>query len=257
MAFNNNNYNNNNKNKNTEREVFSDIKYYNPESEVDPGMLSISFWNGLMKISISPVDKSTLNSSTQRYDHDNGGVIYIRPIEAYMLSMEIDKIFDGVEITTTSVLNTKKDAILSFGFGTEYGISSLCLSIKQIDAEGNVLSTYVYKFRQDHSAIRDFNHETKEFNKFMYTDAEALSFRNTLYDFYRNMNGAAAYGVIHYNRFDTSRINTKLNLVAEKLGIQMGKSENGNGYNRSSVFDKSPERETHFETVNPDEFDLD
>lgn len=255
MAF--NNYNNNEKKKNTEREVFGDIKFYNPESEIDPGMLSTSFWNGLIKISISPVDKSTMNNSTQRYDHENGGAIFLRPVESLMLSKEILNFIKGEGCINSGVLNTKKDALIFICSGEEYGVSSPCLSIKKIDEDGNVLSSYVYKFRTDNSTIRNFNEETKDFEKFYYSNLELIIFQQTLEDFYRSMNGAYAYGVMHYGRFDNSRTQTKLNSIAEKLGVQFKGDGNGFSGNRNSVFDKSPERETHFENIDPEDFNLD
>lgn len=256
MAFN-QNYNNNNDKKNNERELFGDLKFYHAEAEVDPGMLGYSFWNGMLKVSISPVDKSTLNSSTPKYDHDNKGVIYLRPFECYMLAQEIKTLISGQPLLNSGVQNLKKDAIVSICSGVEFGVSSPCLAIRKIDENGNIQSTYVYQFRTDNYVIKNFDTDTKDFEKYFYENIELIMFQQTLEDFSRQMNGATAYGVQHYGRFDASRTHTKLDSIAEKLGISYGnKSDNSGGGRQNSFFESKSTRTTQFETVDPTDFEF-
>lgn len=251
------NYNNNNDKKNTGRELYGDIKFYHPEAEIDPGALSYSFWNGMIKITISPVDKTTANSSHVKYDHQNAGVIYLRPMYAYMLAQEIKNVIDGHPHLNNGIQNLSNDAVIFVCSGSEFGVASPCLAIRKIDENGNIVSTYVYQFNTNYYAIRNFDSETKDFEKYFYENLEMITFMQTLEDFARSMNGAYAFANSHYGRFDTSRTHTKLDSIAEKLGITYP-SDNKGGYvkKQSSIFDNKETRTTHFEMADPTDFDM-
>lgn len=258
MSFGQNYNNNNDDKKKSGREVYGDLKFYHPEAEVDPGALSYSFWNGMMKISISPVDKSTLNSSQPKYDHKNAGVIYLRPFQAYILAQEFKNVIAGQPQLNAGVSNLSNDAVIFVCSGSEFGVASPCLAIRKIDENGNIPSTYVYQFKTNYYAVRNFDTDTKDFEKYFYENLELVMFMQTVEDFARSMNGAQAFANAHYGRFDMSRTQTKLDSIAEKLGITYSNGDNKGGYGKkqSSIFENKETRQTHFEVADPDDFDM-
>lgn len=241
-------YNNNKYDKkvNIDPTVYSAYKMSNTEG-IDPSQLNISFWNSTLKITISP-KKNTPNGEIA-YDHDNNAVIYLSHTKARILAEEIIAFKNG-KINNVSVDTPK--GIISISNGKEFGVNSIFLVIRTFDTENNkVSSSYAYEFRKGyHYGIRNFNEENlSDFEKVYYDELELDQFLTLLTEYYKAMTGAVAFTVIDQFKYNNSRVQTKLDSIAMKLGIEWNGGGNKSGGNRSSFFsNKEPQGSSAFKT---------
>lgn len=226
----------NNKKENKERETFSYYNMSNMEGTVDPSMLSIKFWNGLMKVSILPPLQN--QSTTHKWDKDNAITAYLSHTKARTLAWAIDSVLDPNKPDVHSAgINTSSNGLITFSDGKEVGLESPCLIIRKIDeADGHVISSYIYEFKINFNyAIVNFNPSNASHEKVYFESIEVEQFRDLLREYYQAMTNATAYSVVNLMKYDMSRINTKLNSVCESLGITYEKS--GGNYSKKSSGD--------------------
>ena len=115
--------------------------------------------------------------------------------------------------------------------GKEFSAEGPCLVIRKIDENGNSTSTFVYEFRMNtHSSIVNYVEKTKSFDSNGYPLLEIEQVINLLKSYYESMTMAIAYSIQETNKYDNSRLNTKLKVMGEKLGVEFNKQ----GDNRSS-----------------------
>lgn len=226
------NYNNNKNKENYQPSVYSRYSFSNTESEIDATKLGATFWNGLLKLSIAP-----FNASTERFDYDNEGSIYLSPYKAKMFAEEL-KLFLNNKSEYNNMGVTSGKGIISISNGIELtGKVIPIIIIRIITDDGSVESEYVYEVKTDyHYAIRNFDEKTIKFDKVAYEDLEIIMLIDLLEEYCKSSSGAYAYSNIDQGRFNNSRINTKLDSICSELGIEYGNGNKGKG-NRS-VFDK-------------------
>ncbi len=243
-------YNNNKYDRkvNNDPTVYSAYKMSNTEG-LDPSQLNITFWNSTLKISISP-KKNTPNGEIA-YDHDNSASIYLSHTKARILAEEIIAFKNG-KINNVSVDTPK--GVISISNGKEFGVNSTFLVIRTFDTENNaVASSYAYEFKKDyHYGIRNFDEKNlDDFEKIYYNDLELDQFLTLLTEYYTAMSGAVAFTVVDQLKYNNSRVNTKLDSIAMKLGVEWnnGANKSSNGGNRSSFFsNKEPNGSSAFKS---------
>lgn len=244
-------YENNKKNKDYQPNVYSRYSFANSESAIDPSKASFTFWNGLLKVSIAPFIEAK-----SQYDYENEGYFYLSHTKARILMEELVVFMKNME-SVNSVSVPSKDGILTVSNGMEiHGEIRPCLIIRKIDEEGTVTSTYLYEFKtKHHYSIRNYEEGTTNFDKIYHDHLELLQFMTLLEEYYKSTSGAYAYSNIDQGRFNNSRINTKLDSIAEKLGIEYkGKGSKGaRPEKKSSVFDNAEGRK--YEYKNMDDID--
>lgn len=231
-------YNNNKKKGNYSPMVYSRYSFANSESKIDPAKMSFTFWNGLLKIAIAPFIEDKLE-----YDYDNEGAIYISHFKAKMLAEEISLFLANPEEYKNRGI-TSGDGLISVSNGVEVtGKTNPCIIIRKIGEDGKPSASYLYEFRNEyHYSVRNYNESDSDFDKVYNNNLELEMFKQILIDYYQSMSGALAYSVIDYNRFNNSRVNTKLDSIAEKLGISYGKGKNNSRGRSSSIFDNAEGR---------------
>lgn len=224
------NYNNNKKNYSPS--VYSQYKFNNIESAIDKTTLAPSFWNSMLKISIAPMKGNDPNNV--EFDYDNGINIYLNHTKARMLYQEICKFQENPE-QFNNVGVPSGAGLITITNGKEFGKNATCIVIRKLNSEtGAVESSFAYEFKSDyHYSIRNFDESNNGFDKVYYNELELEQFKMLLTSYYESMTGAVAYSVIDNMKYDMSRINTKLNSVAEKLGVSYGKGNKGTGGNNS------------------------
>lgn len=243
---NNSNYNNNKKTYSPK--VFSQYKMSNAESNVDATSLNPSFWNNMLVLAISP--KKDTNDGSIAFDHENAATVYLSHTKARLLFEEICLFQQNPEMYS-NVGVTSGSGLIRLSNGKEYGVNCPLLIVSKLDAStGEVQSSYAYQFKQDyHYTIRNFDQDTLDFDKIYNNNIEIEQLKTLLIQYYEAMSGAMAYSVIENMKYDISRINTKLDSCAEKLGVEYkGKSQSkpsgspfdkkeGRGFSQSSIDD--------------------
>lgn len=233
-----NSYEDNNEKKFYEPTVYSDYRMSNTEG-VDPSALSFSFYRGMLKIAISPKK----NTEKIAFDHENNICVYLTHTKARMLAEEIKTLIANPN-TMNNVGVTTGDGLISFSDGKELGINGYCLIIRKIDEQtGVATSSYAYEFKSDyHYSIRNFNDKSKNgtiFDKYFYNDLEVYQFITILEEYYKSATGAIAYSVIDQSKYNNSRMDTKIGLIAEKLGVEFKSAGSRSVGNRNSFFNNN------------------
>lgn len=225
----------NNKRKMRVPEIYSQYNTSN-ENSIDPSALSYSFWNGSLKISIAPILKNP--TEKQKWDYKNASTVFLTHRYAYILYQGILKVLKG-EVSSAGT-KSGAEGLIIFSDGKEVGADNYCLIIRKIDQNtGQINSTYIYEFRKGyHYGIDNFDSTTSNFDKVFYDDIELKELLHILEDYSRAASKAYASFVVDELKYNDNRINTKLGLMAEKLGVEFKGSNDYNGGGGSSYFDK-------------------
>ena len=232
-------YNNdNNRKKYYEPILYSPYGTSNTDG-VDPSAISYNFYNGMLKISISPMKPGAKPDDRDKWDHDNAVSAWLTHAKALMLYNEIKYTMEHMDEINNAGVSIGAEGLISFSTGKELGASSPCLVIRKIDKnDGSVITSYAYQFKTSHyGSIRNFDpNNPADFERHEYKNLEIEELMNILYDYARSIGGAYAYANMNAQKFDTNRTNTKFSLIMEKLGIEnlSGEySKKSSGYSQS------------------------
>lgn len=185
---------------------------------VDPSSLSYTFYNRMLKISISPLKVN--NGDKIAYDHENATSVYLTHTKARMFHDEILKVLNGT--TNNGGVSSGKDGLIRFCDGKELGVNNYCLIINKVNSEtGEVTSSYAYEFKSKyHYAIENFDPNNSSHKKAYYDDIEVKQLLDLLRTYYEAMTGAQAYSTLDAFRFINNSTSTKIDLIMSKLGVE-------------------------------------
>lgn len=224
MALGDRNYNNqdNNQKKGYEPILYSPYNTSNREG-IDPSALSYQFYNGLLKLSISPMKPGVKPEDTSDvWDHDNAGSVYLTHTKARMLIGEIQYVLDHPDEVYNGGVPAG-NGLVSFSTGKELGATGPCLIVRKIDPNtGAPTSSYAYQFKTEHHfGIRNFDpKDPSSYVEGKYPNLEIEQLLDLLDQYSKYASGAASYMYMYAQKYDTSRINTKIGLIMEKMGIE-------------------------------------
>lgn len=220
--------------------VYSQYGFGNSESTVDPTRLSTSFWNGMLKLTISPKKGMKANGAVE-WDDENSISLYLTHTKARILHDEILLFMQNPEAYNNLGIPSGA-GLISISNGRELGISTPCLIIRKLNSDnGQVEASFAYEFKQDyHYSIRNFDESTSDFDKIYHNNLELEQLLCLLRTYFEAMSGAVAYTVIDNMKYDTSRLNTKINAISEKLGIEYGAGYNKQKSSTSLFNNKEP-----------------
>ena len=236
------NYNDNNNRRYYEPLVYSPYGTSNTEG-VDPSALSFSFYNKMLKITITPMKPNARPEDKNIWDKDNEVSVWLTHTKARMLHDEIKYVLENMDTCTNAGVVTGSEGLISFSTGKELGVSSPCLIIRKVNQDsGAVTSTYAYQFKDNHKgyrSVRNFDpQDPSGYESYTYKNIEIEDLLTILEEYYKSACGAYAYAQLNAARYDIQKNNTKLELIMEKLGIE--KPEYGRGgssnNNRGSFF---------------------
>ena len=248
MALGNYNNNDSNQKKGYEPILYSPYNTSNREG-IDPSALSYQFYNGLLKISISPMKAGAKKDDVDVWDHENAGAIYLTNVKARLLADEIRY----VQAHPDEIYNAGVPAgncLVSFSTGKELGAAGPCLIIRKLDTNtGEPVSSYAYQFKDNHYfGVRNYDPKNPaEHVEYNYSNTEIDMLLDILTQYSVSASGAAAYMNMYANKYDTSRLNTKIGLIMDKLGIE-SKPEYSKGNNGGSSYFNNTNRSNYGES---------
>ena len=219
--------------------VYSAYTLSNSDSQIDSTRLSATFFNKMLKLTLDPKKEGSSVESPE-WDTKAGISVYLTHTKARMLYDEICMFQKRKECNNAGV--TSGSGLISISNGRELGIDATCLIIRKLNGDsGEIESSYAYEFKKNyHYAIENFNQENLEFDKVYHEDIEIEQFKTLLKTYYEAMSSALAYSMMDSLQYDNSRINTKLDSICEKLGIEYkGKQSNKSS---NSVFNSKEPR---------------
>lgn len=227
----------NNNKKNYQPTVYSQYSLSNAQSELDPTKLAIRYWNNLLVFSIYPkIENSDVENP--RWDFQNGISIYLSPFKALMFEKELIDFLKNPDTYNNRGVETSSGGLITISNGKDFNISSPLLMIRKTDSTGHVESSFAYQIRSKYfKSIRNFDEKEPEKTQIQYYDSIEIESLILILDQYtKAMSGAGAYAVIDNSKYDNSRINTKIGLIADKLGVEFKK--NGGNKSSNSFFSK-------------------
>ena len=212
--------------------VRSNYSMSNTEAKIEKTALSMSYWNNMLKISIPVLEQK---GDRYEYNEEKGISIYLTHTKARMLAYEIELFMKDKNAYNNAGVNSS-DGLISISNGKELGLTSPCLIIRKINPEnGQVVSSIAYEFKTNyHYSIKNFNEEDSSYDTSCYEDLELLQFKDNLEQYYIAMTNAVAYTVMDNFKYDTSRLNTKLDSICENLGIEYKRGSKSSSYFSSS-----------------------
>ena len=237
------NYQNNNTGNNNE--VFtpttrSSYKFYNSSSAVQNTVMSISYWNSLLKITMNEI--TVMEGSANKVDNDNHIDIYLSPSKAKLMLQSVQMFKANPDAYMNIGVNTNRGAIFIANGKKMFGKSNAgtCIVINLINNDtGQIESEAVYEFNcKDIYVITDFQGGS-DFGKDS-SSANSLEldmFENVLVQFIDAYTNAIASSVIECNKYNDNRQFSFIKDVREKLGIS--KYDGSKNYNRSSWFNNN------------------
>lgn len=229
----------NNKKEFKSPEVYSGFNTSN-ENGIDPSALSYSFWKGFLKISIAPLLKNPTDK--QKWDHKNAATVYLTHTHARILSRAANSVLAKEKFNGGVIAQGTNLIVLSDG--KEVGSKGPCLIIRCVQQNGEITGTYVYEFNRTNFGVSNFKADNSEFDRDFYENIEIDEFIEILDQFATQMSKATAYTVIEEMKYDTSRMNTKIGLIAEALGVEFIGSNKSNKSRGQSYFDSNNSGET-------------
>lgn len=235
MAY--NSYSNNkDANKPFDPTTYTAYRFNNGESSVDKTCLIFNMWKQNLKVSIYPRKQ---NTDEMVFDMENGISVYLNHSRARILAEELKNflrdpdLYNGAGITANS-------GVITISNGAEFGVKSPVLVLRKVDDTGNVVSSFAYEFKQDYYfALRGYTggkEYSKDHESYKYIEIQCMI--TMLEEYYKAMTYAIAHTVMDANRYNHERLQSRLNAVADKLGVEVGarNSSRGSSYSNSSSF---------------------
>lgn len=246
------NYDNNKRDKQYMPVYYSEYGTGNKDG-IDPSALSYTFYNRMIKLSISPLKMN--NGDKISYDHENAAVVWITHTKARMLYKAIQKVLSG-EIENGGI-NTGNEGLVIFTNGKELGINNYCLIINKINESGEVLSSYAYEFKSKHHfSVENYSSKDSSHKKYYHNELEVEQLLDVLKSYYEAMTGAMAYSVMDGMRFNSNSNNTKLDLIMSKLGVEYKTGMTSRSSSGRSFFDNTdPSNDRSVRTATMDDLD--
>lgn len=231
MALGDGNNNNGSNKSNYENSYFSRIKFSNRDQKLS---LGFSFWKGLLKISIS---EEEVSSTGVKYNEVSA--IHLSPMKAKLLhGILVNEILTGKKDQCFGI-NTgmgETQSLITFGYNNDDVYVSIC----KLSPEGVISNEAVFTFNTNYHYDIAYN----DFKKMYFVQnfrnmAEIEMFATVLEEYVKSITGAIGYGVMDMIRFDMSRVNTKLDLMMDSMGIERKSSYQPSGSASNSYFNKN------------------
>lgn len=234
MAY--NSYSNNkDANKPYEPTVYSAYRFNNGESSVDKTCLTFSVWKQMLKIGISPRKEG---SEEMVFDMDKGLAVYLNHNKARILANELRNFLRDPE-TYNGCGVPSGQGIISISNGNEFGANTPVLAIRKLDESGNVVSSFAYEFKTGYYfSIRNYNggmQFTRETASYDTLEIESMIL--LLDEYCKAMTYMLAYSIMDANKYNNDRTYKQLTSIAEKVGVEVGRSSSkGSNYSSSTNF---------------------
>lgn len=232
----------NNNNSNYKPNVYSGIRFSN--NEQGKSGVSISYWNGLLKIGIAPL-KQTSGSEYPMYEKESEVSCYLTPQKAFIISQELTKFING-EVDNTGV--TTGTSFICISNGEAYNQESPVISIRKFNKDlSEVEAEAIFVTRNKlHFAVHNFDPSKMdgEHDFESYKNMDIMNLIMVCEEFYKAMSHAQAYSVIDCQNYSNSKLNSNIEAIAEKLGVSTGGNRvNNGGYTKKNTFANSGENQ--------------
>lgn len=210
--------------------TYSGISFSNPESSIGQTKISISYFNKVMKVSISARNNNGSNNDYATYDNDNAVVVYVSNIKARILYLLIKKLIN--EPDTHNVCVELKNGLMKISDGTEYGSQNYCISILYASEDGSVHEIVYETKTKFHTGAVNYTNGTYQTESF--DNIELDTFAMALDEYYKASSYAIAASVWEANMYRHEYEINLIKSIAEKCGAQVGNASNSAKFNNKT-----------------------
>lgn len=215
--------------------TFSGISFSNPESNLGQTKISIGYFNKIMKISIAARNNSGSNNDYATYDNDNAVSVYVSNTKARILYLLIQKLINDPD--THNVCVELKNGLIKVSDGSEYGVSTYCISISYASEDGSV-HEIVYQTKDGfHTGAVNFANGS--YQTVAFDDIELNTFAMALDEYYKASSYAVAASVWEANMYRHEYEINLIKSIAEKCGVQSNNNSNPAKFNNKTFLANS------------------
>lgn len=217
--------------------VNSPFSFANPMSLVDATRLSSSFWNKMLKLTIT-ARAVTSNEEEIVWDKDQNLSVHLTHIKAAMFAQEIRKFMkDPVTYDSSGVLSN--ETLVTISNGTEFGATGVFLVIRKLNLDSmETVSSYSYEFNGNfHHTIRNYSEKDATFEK-SFDDLAIFELEQllVLLDNYVNaVTNAVAYTVVDQLDYRMNRTDSMIKECASALGVSLKNGGSNGAYSNRKV----------------------
>lgn len=243
MAF--GNYNNPtvNTKKDSSPTTYSNVRFSNPESAIDPSSITFSYWKGLLRLEITPMKKNADDS--YNYDRDNSVSVFFSPTKAFMFYQQMLAFRQNPDAYMNIGINTKSAVIYLTNGVNEFGEANkgIFLVVKTVNEHGEITSAIAYQFKttsNDYYGIVNYAGGSNFSKNFDFTTTLEMDMLIRVFDNYLDaIGGAYAATVVDATRFTSNSIIGRVNAIHDKLGIEYTGGSKKHTSNASSFFNNN------------------
>ena len=244
-----NNNQGNNVNKTPDYSTYSNYRMNNAESTIDASCITFRFWRTNLCIGIFP--KKETNNDEVSFDMDNGITIYLSHTKARILKAEIENFLKD-PITYNGVGVDSGSAVITISNGLEYGKETPVITIRKINENGEVTTSFAYEFKRNYYSIRNYDGKNFDNNYDDYKNIEVEQLVTLLGEFIKASTNAIAFSVMNQRQYSANRVENKIDSIAAALGVETKSNSNSSG-NRNygnSYFNKGNRSNDEYSSSN-------
>ena len=233
---NSNGYQNNgsqNSNKAYEATYYSRLRFKNKND-----MLTISYRSGLMILDLGSIGQ-------EGFKFTSAIQIFLSPTKAHLLVGQINEFMkyrsgDDIDPAKGFGVNTGMGEKVSFiAFSTDAD-KIIYITIGKFDGNGTVTESYRIALNHEYNYSLEWdNIEANNLAKVYDEDVEIMMLKNAIEDFSRTSNGAVGYAVADMARWDTHRMNKRIDQIFDKLGIERQNYSGGSNKGSNNFLDNA------------------
>lgn len=227
------------------RRSLDDNYYSRTRITANQRVVGFSFWKGMLKLSISErIDNQGSNPTFNELAY-----IHLSPTKARIFKEEIDKfMIDPSRPRGVNSGSSEIQGVIIIGAreGSTPETPRYFLLIGKVDATGKFVDRCELDFNFNYHSGLVFNDigDSVDFEKEYYDDLEVRQLKTMLEEYCWSCNGATGYFSADIARYETARMENKIDDMVASMGIERKSSRsntgnNGGGYNKS-VFGMNP-----------------
>lgn len=209
--------------------TYTPLSFANPDSTLYASRLSISYFNRMMAISISPRNPVSPNESFPTYNKEGAIQIFITYTQAKLLHDGFIDIIHGKSKHHNVCVETK-NGLLMLNDGVDKGTDPY-IAIHYVNKNSNTQSVTYYQFKRNYELPCDYVENKYDVIKF--PDHEIDTFLMVLESYYNAASYAIAASVAESGMYRQRFINEALKSIAGRVGASLnfgGKSTSPGGF---------------------------
>lgn len=229
-----------------ENTYYSRLNFKNGESK----KLSIMYKLGLMVLEIS---RGVGNGDTYKSEPEE--TIYLSPMKAHLL---VNQINDMLEYRKSDEIDKNR------AFGVNAGMNekvtyiafsvnedkSIAVTIGKFDGNGVITESSTFNMSNDFNyALAWDDLSANSLSKVYDNDAEILMLRDAIDQFSRAMAGGYGYANLDMARYDYTRMNKRVDLIFDKLGIDRVSYGNNRSGGTNNFLNNTTSKSTSYEEI--------